>query len=122
MTRSLQYSSGTQTKLRTNTPTLNLSLRFDILKKRGRWPRLTSIMPIFEYSCDDCGTRFEKLVRRSSAVEDVTCPSCGHDHLHQEYSTFAAHAHGAKSEAAPMGCGAGMCQSGFCGSGAGEMN
>ena len=26
-------------------------------------------MPIFEYLCDDCGNKFEKLVRRSAAAE-----------------------------------------------------
>jgi putative FmdB family regulatory protein len=79
-------------------------------------------MPIFEYTCDDCGTKFEKLVRRSAESNGVACPACGQDHLKQEYSTFAAPANGAKAEAAPMGCGAGMCGSGFCGSGACEMN
>jgi len=47
-------------------------------------------MPIFEYRCEDCGTRFEKLVRRSTDISD--CPSCGQQHLKQEFSTFSAHA------------------------------
>ena len=34
-------------------------------------------MPIYEYICDDCGTKFEKLVRRSSDVPELVCPSCG---------------------------------------------
>ena len=73
-------------------------------------------MPIFEYSCDDCGTKFEKLVRRSAEADAVRCPSCGQDHLTTEYSTFAAHAHGSKAEVQPMGgCGGGMCQGGMCG-------
>ena len=29
-------------------------------------------MPIFEYRCDDCGTKFEKLVRRD---DHVLCPN-----------------------------------------------
>ena len=49
-------------------------------------------MPIYEYKCDDCGTKFEKLVRRSSEAGEQECPSCGQKHLHQEHSTFAAHA------------------------------
>jgi putative FmdB family regulatory protein len=64
-------------------------------------------MPIFEYKCEDCGTKFEKLVRNGVAVD---CPSCGKDHLKQEFSTFAAHANGAP-KAAPMG---GGCPSGMC--------
>ena len=66
-------------------------------------------MPIFEYRCEDCGSSFEKLVRRPG--DAVECPSCGKDHLKQQLSTFAAHANG-KSQAAPQpgGCPSGMCQ------------
>ncbi|HLW77500.1 MAG TPA: zinc ribbon domain-containing protein [Bryobacteraceae bacterium] len=66
-------------------------------------------MPIFEYLCDDCGTRFEKLVRR--ADENILCPQCGESHLTTQFSTFAAHANG-KSSAAPAmgGCPGGMCR------------
>lgn len=73
-------------------------------------------MPIFEYTCEDCGTSFEKLVRRSQASE-VACPSCGQEHLKQELSTFAARATGGESAAPIMGgCASGMCQTpGLCG-------
>jgi putative FmdB family regulatory protein len=33
-------------------------------------------MPLYEYSCDDCGERFE-LIRRASDEEPVICPECG---------------------------------------------
>jgi putative FmdB family regulatory protein len=65
-------------------------------------------MPIFEYLCEDCGTKFEKLVRRAGA-NDVLCPSCGQDHLKQEFSTFSAHANGAPKEMMPS-CPGGMCR------------
>jgi putative FmdB family regulatory protein len=74
-------------------------------------------MPIYEYKCQDCGTKFEKLLRRSADGAEVDCPSCGQKHLTQEFSTFAAHANGpaAKSADAPM-CPSGMCSNpGFCG-------
>ena len=74
-------------------------------------------MPIFEFTCEDCGTGFEKLVRRSEATA-VACPSCGQDHVKQEFSTFAARATGESSAPAPQmgGCPAGMCGSpGLCG-------
>ncbi len=45
-------------------------------------------MPIFEYQCDDCGTKFEKLVRRAEA-NGISCPSCGEHHLTQQFSVFA---------------------------------
>jgi putative FmdB family regulatory protein len=72
-------------------------------------------MPIFEYKCEDCGSKFEKLVRRSDTA-DVLCPSCGKDHLEQQYSSFAAHANGAPKEMSMPSCPSGMCQNpGFCG-------
>jgi putative FmdB family regulatory protein len=69
-------------------------------------------MPIFEYSCVDCGTRFEKLVRRAGETDGLACPSCGEKHLKQELSTFAAHAGNGQPKAQPMGggCPAGMCR------------
>jgi putative FmdB family regulatory protein len=68
-------------------------------------------MPIFEYRCQDCGSTFEKLVRRPADSAELACPQCGQTHLKQEFSTFAAHANGASKEAAPMGgCAAGMCR------------
>jgi putative FmdB family regulatory protein len=75
-------------------------------------------MPIFEYVCDDCGNKFEKLVRRSESKEGsegVACPSCGQEHLQQQYSTFAAHANGAAKDTMPS-CPSGMCGTpGLCG-------
>ena len=71
-------------------------------------------MPIYEYKCDDCGTRFEKLVRRTSDAPGIECPSCGEKHLTQELSTFAARANGAKSEM--PSCPSGRCSNpGMCG-------
>ncbi|HXP85084.1 MAG TPA: zinc ribbon domain-containing protein [Bryobacteraceae bacterium] len=66
-------------------------------------------MPIFEYLCEDCGTKFEKLVRNGGASE-LACPSCGQQHLEQQLSTFAAHANGAPKESAFPSCPGGMCQ------------
>ena len=65
-------------------------------------------MPIFEYLCDDCGTKFEKLVRNRAST-DALCPSCGESHVTTQLSTFAAHAHGSPQEALPS-CASGMCQ------------
>lgn len=75
-------------------------------------------MPIFEYRCEDCGAKFEKLVRNSDTASPE-CPACGAAHLSKELSTFAAHANG-RSAAAPQpmrgGCPEGMCPTpGACG-------
>ena len=72
-------------------------------------------MPIHEYLCDDCGSKFEKLVRSSQASAEIECPSCGEAHVTQRLSTFAAHAHGSSKEVMPS-CRSGMCATpGLCG-------
>ena len=66
-------------------------------------------MPIFEYVCDDCGTKFEKLVR-GTGTDAIVCPSCGESRVTTQFSTFAARANGdSKESAAPM-CPSGMCR------------
>jgi putative FmdB family regulatory protein len=74
-------------------------------------------MPIYEYKCEDCGSQFEKLVRRTSDVAELECPSCGQKHLRQELSTFAAQVSngGGKSAEMPT-CPSGRCSNpGMCG-------
>ena len=46
-------------------------------------------MPIYEYLCEDCGERFEQLVRHP-AIDRVACPRCGKDRLNQQISSFLA--------------------------------
>lgn len=72
-------------------------------------------MPIYEYLCEDCGSKFEKLVRNG---DKVTCPSCGEVHLKPQLSTFAAHASGKSSSSSQEmpSCPSGMCRNpGMCG-------
>ena len=71
-------------------------------------------MPIYEYKCDDCGTSFEKLVRRTSDGPGLECPSCGQKHLTQQLSTFAPRAGAANAEMPT--CPSGRCSNpGMCG-------
>jgi putative FmdB family regulatory protein len=75
-------------------------------------------MPIYEYLCESCGNKFEKLVRRSEteAAVSAACPSCGKQELKQEYSTFAPRAGSASDASAMPQCPAGMCGNpGMCG-------
>jgi putative FmdB family regulatory protein len=73
-------------------------------------------MPIFEYRCDDCGSKFEKLVLRSSDSADLMCPSCGRKHLTQELSVFAAHGSSRAEPAPRASCPSGACANpGMCG-------
>jgi putative FmdB family regulatory protein len=70
-------------------------------------------MPIYEYACGDCGSRFEKLVRRFT--EEVSCPSCASESVDKQLSVFAV---GGSSAAAEPSCSAPGCGAGACGSGA----
>ena len=72
-------------------------------------------MPIFEYLCDDCGSKFEKLVRRSAEADGVECPSCGRDHVTTQVSSFAARTSASAQDSMPS-CPSGMCATpGLCG-------
>lgn len=62
-------------------------------------------MPIFEYSCRNCGARFELLVR---SADVPACPACGSEDLHKELSAFAVGGRPEQPAAAvagPGGCG-----------------
>ena len=45
-------------------------------------------MPIYEYTCQDCETQFEKFVRSMTAKVEVTCPTCGGTHVKKGWSLF----------------------------------
>ena len=49
-------------------------------------------MPIYEYLCNDCNTRYEQLVMNSSAR--IACPKCSSTKHTLQLSVFSA---GAKS-------------------------
>lgn len=45
-------------------------------------------MPIYEYRCQDCGEKFEKLVRSSTDQTELTCPNCGGKQAEKLMSLF----------------------------------
>jgi len=45
-------------------------------------------MPIYEYTCLDCETQFEKLVRSMTQTVEVHCPECGGTHVRKGWSLF----------------------------------
>lgn len=46
-------------------------------------------MPIYEYVCDDCKARFERIVNSQNGRTE--CPKCGSRRSTIQFSTFAAH-------------------------------
>lgn len=45
-------------------------------------------MPIYEYVCDECKSRFERIVTAKNGKPD--CPKCGSRRSTIQFSTFAA--------------------------------
>jgi len=47
-------------------------------------------MPIYEYRCENCGTRFEKLVRSTTGSIEIACPECGSADCKKALSMFGS--------------------------------
>ena len=45
-------------------------------------------MPLYEYRCEECGTKFEKLV--SNFESSVSCTKCDSYNVTKQFSVFAA--------------------------------
>jgi len=67
-------------------------------------------MPLYEYTCPKCRSRFEVLQRVGEGADDLACPRCGGAQPLRELSTFTAFN---AVPAAPSACG----PSGCCGCG-----
>ncbi len=69
-------------------------------------------MPIYEYTCDGCQSKFEELVRTMSGGEESSrCPKCGSMKTARALSVFAVGGEAGKS--LPISSSPGMC--GRCG-------
>jgi putative FmdB family regulatory protein len=64
-------------------------------------------MPIFEYVCQSCGCKFEKLVLSSRRKTSLQCPQCGGQEVKKALSVCGAVSNSASSGAAGAapGCG-----------------
>jgi len=71
-------------------------------------------MPIYEYLCDDCDTRFEKIVINKQ--QEIACPKCASKKASIQLSVFAtANGNGASKSSTPSSGGGGSCCGGRCG-------
>ncbi|MGB6470629.1 MAG: zinc ribbon domain-containing protein [Candidatus Acidiferrales bacterium] len=72
-------------------------------------------MPIYEYVCDDCGERYERIVMNQKQA--VTCPKCASAKHTIQLSVFAARSSGASSsrKSSPKSGSGGGCCGGGCG-------
>jgi len=61
-----------------------------IFRYNGGEPnRKETAMPIYEYVCDECKARYERIVTVKNAAP--ACPKCGSARSTIQFSTFAAH-------------------------------
>ena len=73
-------------------------------------------MPIYEYVCDDCGERYERIVM--SQTQKISCPKCVSAKRTLQLSVFAAPSNGSKSSASSsstLSSGGPCCGGGGCG-------
>jgi putative FmdB family regulatory protein len=57
-------------------------------------------VPLYEYRCASCASRFEVLRRMGQGSEGVACPECGDERVEKQYSTFAGTAGGSGASSA----------------------
>ena len=67
-------------------------------------------MPLYEFTCTNCGRTFEELVSTGLDGQGVTCPECGSEEVEKLVSRFA-------SSGPPAGNGG----EGACGPGSGKF-
>ena len=48
-------------------------------------------MPIYEFRCQDCNSKFSTLIGVAAGPDDTTCPHCGSKDTSKLVSKFARH-------------------------------
>ena len=77
-------------------------------------------MPVYEYRCSDCNSKFDMFHKSTVNQEEVVCPKCGSVNNKKLLSTFSASFGSSSSDysscsdgscSAPVsgGCASGMC-------------
>lgn len=76
-------------------------------------------MPIYEFRCNACGHRFEKLCPMGENGANIDCPKCKTGRPHRVMSSFSAKSTGDAGFSGPAAAGGGGCagcSSSNCGS------
>ncbi|NLE09195.1 MAG: zinc ribbon domain-containing protein [Dehalococcoidales bacterium] len=71
-------------------------------------------MPIYEYVCSDCHSKFELLRSMSRADEKAECPQCKHnaERVLSKFACFSSDSSGMTSAVGGSSCSS--CSSGNC--------
>ncbi|MBN1638628.1 MAG: zinc ribbon domain-containing protein [Ignavibacteriales bacterium] len=76
-------------------------------------------MPVFEYQCKECSTKFEILHKSSVNQEEIICPKCNSRNAKKLFSTFSASMETSGSSCESGNCGLAnnypSCANGMCG-------
>lgn len=70
-------------------------------------------MPIYEYVCEQCEERFEKIVINKQV--EISCPKCGSKKATIQLSVFATAGGGSSGPSGGFTGGGGGCCGGSCG-------
>jgi putative FmdB family regulatory protein len=74
-------------------------------------------MPLYEYQCSDCHTRFELLVSFADADNGIVCQKCHSEHVRRLVSAFATTHKDAAISNTDFATSSGGCCGGSCGCG-----
>ena len=70
-------------------------------------------MPIYEYICEDCNERFEKIVINKQ--QEISCPKCSSKKASIQLSVFATAGSSSSTPSGRFSGGGGGCCGGGCG-------
>jgi len=73
-------------------------------------------VPIYEFRCQKCGHRFEKLCAMGEDGKNLKCPECGTSKPNRIMSAFRAKGGGKEENSGGATSGCGSCTSSNCSS------
>ncbi|MDZ7265468.1 MAG: zinc ribbon domain-containing protein [candidate division KSB1 bacterium] len=71
-------------------------------------------MPIYEFQCGECATRFDELVRSQQALSDIHCPNCHSQQVQRLMSAFGFSTSSGSLVGSSSGSSCGTCSSKHC--------
>ncbi len=71
-------------------------------------------MPIYEYLCAECDTRFEAIRSFSKADDPISCENCQSVETQRAVTTAFAHSGGRIVAGSSSASGCGSCSAGSC--------
>lgn len=65
-------------------------------------------MPLYEYKCSNCDTKFEVLHKSATQTNEETCPSCNSVQIRKLFSSFSSNV--SINSHSSNECSSGQCQ------------